>query len=66
MHNVDALMREQLKKQNPGHELGRFLLSHTNSPEYLVSQLEAYLAASRADLEKEQAMFRMLTKTWDE
>lgn len=36
-------------------ELGTFLLQHSNSSAYLVSQLEAYLEAVRADHEAECA-----------
>jgi hypothetical protein len=54
-------LRDILKaERNPGHEIGTFLIGHSNSPAYLVSQLEAYLEAARADLEAERSMFRKL------
>lgn len=58
MKNVHELMVQQKAGQNPGHMLGSFLLDHSNSPEYLVSQLTAYLEAAQADLAAERAMFR--------
>jgi len=51
-------MQAQVEQQNPGQHLGAFLLQHSNSPEYLVSQLEAYLEAARADLEAERKRFQ--------
>lgn len=54
MKNITTL-RDRLKEQlNPGHEIGTFLLGHSNSPEYLVSQLEGWLEAAKADLQAER------------
>ena len=54
--------RDRLKEaRNPGHHIGTFLLEHSNSPEYLISQLEGYLEAIKADLEVERAFFHRLS-----
>jgi hypothetical protein len=65
MKHIDDLMKSQQGERNPGQHIGKFLLEHSNSPEYLVSQLSAYLEAAQADLEAERAMFRRLTKRPD-
>lgn len=62
MKNIAELIAAQAEQQNPGQHIGRFLLEHSNSLEYLVSQLEAYLEAARADLESERAVFRKLMR----
>jgi hypothetical protein len=62
LKNVADLAERQKADRNPGHNIGAFLIDHSNSPEYLVSQLEAYLEAAKADLEAERNMFRKLTK----
>jgi hypothetical protein len=55
MHNIRTLRNQLLEQRNPGHEIGTFLLSHTNSLEYLIGHLEGYLEAAKADLEAENA-----------
>lgn len=62
MKNIAQLAEQQKADRNPGHKIGAFLLEHSNSPEYLVSQLEAYLEAAKADLEAEKTIFRKLVK----
>ncbi len=64
MKHIEELRDGQKERRNPGHELGTFLLGHSNSPEYLVSQLTVYLEAAMADLEAERNMFRALSG-WD-
>lgn len=49
MKNIENLRDELLAAQNPGHAIGTFLLQHTNSPDYLVSQLEGWLEAARRE-----------------
>lgn len=63
MKNIINLMNEQQADRNPGCHLGNFLLEHSNSPEYLVGQLTAYLEAAQADLDQERAFFRKLSCT---
>lgn len=58
MKNLENLRDELLADRNPGHEIGTFLLGHSNSPEYLVGHLEAYLEAARRDLFAERNRFR--------
>jgi hypothetical protein len=53
---VQRLRDAQRDQGHPGHELGTFLLQHINSPEYLVGQLQAYLAVAQADLEVERGL----------
>jgi hypothetical protein len=60
MKNTAESRDRQKGDRNPGHRLGDFLIQHSNSPEYLVSQLEAYLEAVRADLEDERRFFQGL------
>ena len=54
---MDQLQRvrrltENLRMQgHPGHELGVFLLEHTNSIEYLAPLLEKFLVVAKMDLE---------------
>ncbi len=57
MKRIEQLRDAQRLARNPGHELGTFLLRHSNSTSYLVGQLEAYLEAARADLAAEQERF---------
>ncbi len=64
MKHIAELRDKQKEGRNPGHHLGAFLVEHSNSPEYLVSQLTAYLEAAIADLEAERNMFRQLSG-WD-
>ena len=54
MKNIKALRDLHEKNGSPACELGDFLLSHSNGPEYLVSNLRRYLAAAESDLEAEQ------------
>jgi len=61
MKNIETLAAQQKADRNPGHNIGTFLIEHSNSPEYLVSQLEAYLEAAKADLETERSLFRKLS-----
>lgn len=49
MKHLEALMKQQEQDRNPGHELGKFLIGHSNSLEYLIGQLHAYLEAAKAD-----------------
>lgn len=58
MKNLQELRDRLLAARNPGHEIGTFLLQHSNSPEYLVGHLEAYLEAARRDLFAQRNRFR--------
>lgn len=41
--------------KHPAHKLGDFIVSHSNSPEYLVGVLGAFLKAAQADVDQEKA-----------
>jgi hypothetical protein len=62
MKNVQDLRDSQNQRQSPGQHIGDFLLQHSNSPEYLVSQLEAYLMAAKMDLSAERNARESLLK----
>lgn len=62
MKKVLELMTAQKEQSNPGHEIGRFLLQHSNNPVYLVSQLEAYLEAIKADIEATRVEYSVFAK----
>lgn len=66
LNNIEHLINEQKDKRSPGQWIGKFLLEHSNSPEYLIGQLEAYLEAARADLAAERAVFTRLMKKKEE
>jgi hypothetical protein len=55
MKNIQDLRNQQREDRNPGHELGTFLLRHSNSLEYLIEQLEGYLEAAKLDQAAERA-----------
>jgi len=63
MNNIENLRTSQLNNSNPGFQIGDFLISHSVVPEYLVSQLEAYLEAAKADLAAERILYSFLNKT---
>lgn len=58
MTNIQRLRDSQLEARNPGHEIGTFLIQHSNNLEYLVAQLEMYLEAGKADLHSQNNRFR--------
>ena len=60
LNNIENLRTTQLNNSNPGFKIGDFLISHSSVPEYLVSQLEAYLAAAKADLAAERILYSFL------
>jgi hypothetical protein len=65
MLNIQRL-RDRLREQrNPGHEIGTFLIGHSNSLEYLIDHLEAYLEAAKADLQAERALAGRLLAACD-
>lgn len=64
MRRLKELTEQQRADRNPGHELGDFLLRHSNYLEYLVGQLEAYLGAARADLEDERRRNQSMFSGW--
>ncbi len=70
MSNLEALRNSLRDGRNPGHEIGTFLLEHTNNLPYLVAHLENYLAAAKADLESERSfghnLFQGLLKKGNE
>lgn len=59
---IENLRTSQLNESNPGFKIGDFLISHSVNPEYLVSQLEAYLEAAKADLAAERVLFTYFSK----
>ena len=63
MKHIEALRDGQVDRQNPGQHIGTFLIQASNSPEYLVSQLTAYLEAAKADLDDQNAMMSLMIKT---
>lgn len=54
MKNLQELTAGLKELRNPGHELGEFLLKHSNSPEYLQGQLKMFLEAVEMDLAAER------------
>jgi hypothetical protein len=62
INNIENLRTAQLNNSNPGFKIGDFLISHSVVPEYLVSQLEAYLEAAKADLAEQQIMYSFLRR----
>ena len=62
MKNVERLRDTMKNLQNSGSQIGDFLLGHTNNSFYLVSQLEAYLEAAKADLENERKLARQFAQ----
>ena len=63
MKNLVNLMNEQQADRNPGCNIGKFLIDHSISLEYLVGQLTAYLEAAKADLKHERDFYRKLSCT---
>lgn len=61
MKNIQKLINEQEDNCNPGSKIGVFLLEHSNSPEYLVAQLEAYLEAAKKDLDDENLVLSLIS-----
>lgn len=59
MNNIKHLTRKHEIVGNPATALGEFLVRHSNSLEYLVSSLTAYLKAAKADLAEETATRNM-------
>lgn len=57
MKNLQELTERLKAARNPGHEIGTFLLQHSNSTEYLVAHLRSFLAAAEAD-QKAESDFR--------
>lgn len=47
---------------SPAQRIGEFLIRHSNSPGYLVSNLESILACCQEDLQAEKDLFRSLTR----
>jgi hypothetical protein len=57
MKHVEQLVSCQVANFNPGQHIGRFLMQHSSSLEYLHSQLTAYLQAVEADMHEENRVF---------
>lgn len=65
LRNITALRNRQIGQQSPGQHIGDALLANSSCPQYIVSQLKAYLAAAEADLEAENQSIRVLTESLD-
>lgn len=63
MKNLETHTKQLKDNRNPGHEIGEFLLRHSNSIGYLVSQLEGYLEVLRQDQEAEREFAANLWQT---
>ncbi len=51
MNNVEQLTNQLREDRNPAKEIGVFLMSHSNSPEYLLAHLRNFVTALEADIE---------------
>ena len=61
MKNLQEATAHLKEIRNPGHELGAFLLQHSNSPEYLAGQLRYFLQVVELDLASERALHQRLS-----
>ncbi len=52
MRHLEAYIEQLEKDRHPAAALGRFLLSHSNSPEYLVVNLGAFAQVIQQDLDE--------------
>jgi len=62
MRNLVAHTKRLKEHRHPGAALGEFLIQHSNSPEYLVSNLRSFLECCEEDLAEEKALFDSLIK----
>ncbi len=62
MKNIEDWTSRKVEDRSPAQELGRFVLGHSNSPEYLVSNLRSLLRAAEADLGEEKEQLRIHLK----
>jgi hypothetical protein len=60
MTNLEQYVRDLEDHHHPAAALGRFLLSHSNSPEYLVSNLDAFVRVIQRDLDAERELAQRL------
>lgn len=51
MDNLKALHDKFVENQSPAQELTAFIMRHSNSPEYLIGNLQAIMEAITADQE---------------
>jgi len=66
MKHITALRDRQRDQHNPGATIGDCLIRQSTCPEYLVSQLTAYLAAAQADLSDHQRRYDITVATLKE
>jgi len=63
LRHITALRDRQRDTHNPGATIGDCLIHQSSCPEYLVSQLTAYLAAAQDDLAERQACDRLIASS---
>jgi len=60
MKNLKELIKRFEETNHPAQALGKFLLKHSNSPDYLIAALGAFLQAAEADRAAEIEMMKQL------
>lgn len=56
MRHLQAYVEQLEKDRHPAAALGRFLLSHSNSPEYLAGNLDAFTRVCQRDMDDEREL----------
>ncbi len=55
--NLQAYTEQLKQDRHPAHKIGQFLLDHSNSPDYLIENLEAFIEVIKSDKKAHSLMF---------